>query len=663
MDEWQQFIGAMREENKDDINNEIENANQNEMQDFYNETGLILRIFINNDGPFIRKHSNNWKYDLNKEFEKYYKQSKQIFGKYASLDFNDVQETYQFWMHMPKKYFSNRKGLIQEMKNIVIDSRTNKTIGPNDIISVKRSNPKFPERVYFIVKGSIPDQLPEYFGTKRYFWAQPNAVYKVYSKAQRCMSWVPQCDCCMYLGHRRGMSCPHLRKTISMAKNKIDNINGMSREEKIKRKREVRVCSFGCTYCSDKNHTQERCTNEAYCINCNENHPAIKDFDNCKKLKELGFTIYQYEDDYKAARMCYMKAPRKPEIGEYVELSPIWNETHSIDQALKLPEFASLRDKLIGDQESINNYKRNLAILSKLKMKILFTKDCDELDLIYNKIDEINVLKNGDCNQIDEILKMQHVETREEAVERSRKLAEEAKKKKEKQLNENNGKSEEKTDKMEIDENENENESENENENRNENGNEKGNDNENEVDTEMNENSRTQESREALLLTPKGSDFESGKNPKDMNLSQHSNSSKKHSKNSRKHRRRKAKDKKEKTKRKDKVSDGINEKKQRSSNIIKLKKDGNKGGTSMKSFVTAAVNAAGVGGAKLPSEKIHNEAKIRNKDKMDKIIHTAVDEIGSNFNNNNSNTNERITANELLDKIIAQEDPVNDDEI
>ena len=84
----------------------------------------------------------------------------------------------------------------------------------------------------------------------------------------------------------------------------------------------------------------------------------------------------------------------------------------------------------------------------------------------------------------------------------------------------------------------------------------------------------------------------------------------------------------------------------------------------MRSFVTAAVNAAGVGGAELPKERIQNIAEIRNKDLMDKIVHNAVDEIGTNIiNNANANGNGNITTNEMLDKIIAQEDPVADDEL
>ena len=655
--EWKQYLEEREKE-------EEEKKDQNGMQDFYNETGLILRIFINNDGPFTRRYSNNWKEVLQEEFNQFYARSKQIFGKYATIDFNDVQETYVFWMHMPKKQFSNRKGIIQEMKNIVIKSKTNTFIGENDIISVKRSNPKFPERVYFTVKGSIPDKLPDYFGSKYYFWAKPVAEYKVFSPAQRCMSWVPQCDVCMYLGHRRGMSCPHLRKLVSYSKNLIENIAGISREEKNHRKKTVRICSFGCTYCSDKNHTADKCTNEAYCVNCNENHPALKDFDNCRKLKELGLTIYQYEDDYKAARMSYMKAPRKPEKGEYVELSPIWKETHSIEEAVKMPEFCSLKNKFLADYEIINNYKRNLAILSKLKMKVLFTKEDDELELINDKIDEINVLKDGKHNKIDEILREQHVETIEEIVEKGRDIEQNARK----EMQENKEKEKhQKPSKMEIDKDE------------------ESNDNNNDVgDIEMgnnnnsNESQRDQEKREELLLTPKNSDFEaSGQEPSSLNLSQNGKKSKSKSKSKHKDRekgngagrtKRKKKDKhgsrtQRKSKNDNKVSDGMNSK-STIAELIKIKNKNDKSnrrGTSMRAFIGAAVGAAGIGGAKMP-DKLDEEAEIRNEKQMTGIINKAVDEISVDLNvNNNNNNNSNNISTKMLDKIISQDDIEEED--
>ena len=164
---------------------------------------------------------------------------------------------------------------------------------------------------------------------------------------------------------------------------------------------------------------------------------------------------------YKLARSQHMKPPRKPEIGEVINWSKPWKETHDLMEALKLQEFSNAAPRIIQKREVIINFKRNIARLRKLKMKVLFMEDENEVDNIYSLINEIDLLNDASGDEIDKIIQM------------------------------------DKSDKNEIDNengNENENEDENENENGNENENESG---ENDIDIEMGNNEQSPE-----LLTP-----------------------------------------------------------------------------------------------------------------------------------------------------------------
>ena len=399
--EWNEYKVEMEKQNE----NGLENEN---MDEYYNETGLILRILLNDDGPFFNKYRLHWKQQLRDEFEQYYLQSDKILGKNAVLDFNDVQKTYQFWMYMPKQRFPNRPGIINELKDFVVKSITNNCIEKNDIVAVSRSNPKFPERVYYTIKGEMPREMPEYFGSKRYFYTVPVTDRKILSEAQQCMSFIPQCDACLLFGHRQGMGCPHIRRTLTQARKRIESNRMLSREEMMQQKKDVKVHCVGCHYCSDKWHIAKDCRNEAYCINCKKQHPAIKDF-SCEKLQEMGLLIYQFEDMYKLARSQHMKPPRKPEIGEKIQWSQPWKETHDLIEALKLEEFKKIAPIILQKREVVINYKRNIAKLGKLKMKILFMEHENEVDNIYTLMNEIDLLDAATEGEIDKIIKMDKI--------------------------------------------------------------------------------------------------------------------------------------------------------------------------------------------------------------------------------------------------------------
>ena len=399
--EWKQYQQALEEQPKEQQN---ENGNGLD-KDYYNETGLILRILLNNDGPFMIDNGADWKNSLKKEFEEYYQQSDKLLGDYVKLDFNDVQKTYTFWMYMPRERFPFKPGIINEFKNFVVESKTNINIEKSDIVAVSRSNPRYPERVYFTVKGDIPEEMPQYFGSKRYFYSEPVLDTKILSLPQKCMSWIPQCQACLIFGHRQGMGCPHIRRTLMQAKKRIDNDIGLTRAEKEQQKKQVRVGCFGCHFCSDKWHIADNCRNEAYCINCNKNHPALKDF-KCEKLQEMGLEIYLYLEMYQLARSQHKKAPRRPEQGERIQWSKPWKESNSILDALQLEEFNSLEDRILQQREAVLSKKKNIAKLAKLRMKILFTKDENEIENIYNVIDEINLIDDASSEKFDEIMEM-----------------------------------------------------------------------------------------------------------------------------------------------------------------------------------------------------------------------------------------------------------------
>ena len=471
--EWKAYQQALQQQT-----NEQKNGNENARrldEDYYNETGLILRILLNNDGPFMNNHALSWKNELRKEFDEYYRQSDKLLGKYAVLDFNDVQKTYTFWMYMPKQDFPFRPGIINEFKNFVVNSKTNLDIEMDDIVAVSRSNQKFPERVYYTIKGDVPKKMPEYYGSKRYFYSTPVLDTKILSLPQQCMSWIPQCEACMMLGHRQGMSCPHIRRTLMQAKKKIDNDIGLTISERQQQKKQLRVCCFGCHFCSDKWHIADDCKNDAYCINCGKNHPALKDFE-CEKLQEMGLEIFQYLEMYKLARSQHKKPPRRPERNERIQWSKPWQETHPILEALDLKEFKPLAEKFFEKQEIIISKKRNIAKLSKLRMKVLFTKDENEVENIYKLIDEINFLDNANNEKIDELMKMDKIEGISKKV-RNDEIDElimdmdneNAFKRANEDISENENENDNDKNPIDSDENESENENENENESSNDN--------------------------------------------------------------------------------------------------------------------------------------------------------------------------------------------------